>query len=114
MKEDVDKIVQTLKDIPIIYADVAEAKESGDEVTWIEGGTLVVKHGGKLIRFVSSLEEIVEELKDLTTEETSEIIKVIEESYEVSNDQLKIGIMKLIQGAVYIKEGSELVIKATK
>jgi hypothetical protein len=100
----IDKLKQALDDGITVYQDVADALESDDKITLLEGGTLVFKHGGKAIRLIGSLKEIGEEAKDLDGEEASELVQQLVEAFggtpeaeEALND-IAIGAGRLNQG----------------
>lgn len=103
-KQDADKLIQTLEDGLKVYEDVKEAKESGDKITWAEGGALVIKHGGKAIRFISSLDELKNELIDLDAEETKDLMAIAMDHFG-GTDEVKAALEKIALGAGNLNQG---------
>jgi hypothetical protein len=103
-KENIDKIIRTIEDVMEAYPDVKEAKESDERLTWLEGGALIIQHGGKIVRFFGSIVEIGEEFIDIDTVESSELFDKIC-AYLGGAEEVKASVKKIIVGAVGIKEG---------
>ena len=102
--QDIDKLKKAIENAIEIYPDVIEAVESGDKLTFLEGGGLFLKHGGKLFKFAASIPEIGKELIDLDTEETTEVFNIIADHLGGS-DEIKEALLKVAQGAAKLKEG---------
>jgi len=112
-KEDVDKLVQTLEDGLTVFEDVMEAKKSDDKITFAEGGMLVVKHGGKAIRLISSLNELWDEVVDLDGEETKTVAEIVAEHFGTSED-VKTAIENIATGAGYLNQGIQELVASKK
>ena len=113
MKQDIDRIKQSLEDGLEVYQDIKKALEDDNKVSWMEGGTLVVKHGGKAIRLITSLKEIGEEVKDLDSAEASEIVELITEEFGGSTEANE-AIKKIASGAASMNQGIQELIKLKK
>jgi len=99
-KEDIDKTKESLEDGVEIFKDIKEAKESGDGITWLEGGTLVVKHGRKAIKFIGAIKEIGDEIVDMDGEEALELSQLFGGSKEARE-----AIGDISKGAGYLNQG---------
>jgi hypothetical protein len=101
--EDIDKIKQTIEDALEIIPDIEKANDDG-KISLMEGGVLVVKHGGKAIRFISSIKEIAKEVIDLDDVESSEIFDMLSEHFG-GDDAAKAAIKKIVVGSANISQG---------
>lgn len=108
-KEDIDKTKESLLDGLEIYEDIKKASESGDKLTWLEGGTLVIKHGRKAIKFVAALKEIGDEIVDLDGEEAFELSQLFG-----GTDEAKEAIGDIAKGAGYLNQGIQKLILLKK
>ena len=113
-QENIDKLMETIKEVPEVYQDIKKAKESGNKITWAEGGAIAIKHGGKAIRFISNLQEIGNEVIDLESDEAQELIDGIKAIYTPNDPLVESGAESIIKGMVYLKEGIECLVKASK
>jgi len=113
-KENIDKTVQAIKDGKVVYEGIQKAREDDDKISFAEGGVLFVRHAGKALRFIKSIEEIGAELADLDTIEAEELITELIKLYDPTNPLVKSGIKKIIVGSVSIKEGIVDLIEAKK
>lgn len=113
MEQGIDKIIEAIEGALVIIPDIKEAKESDDKITMLEGGMLVIKHGGKAVRFLSSLKEISEEIIDLDPVESAEIFDLLSDQFGGS-DEAKEAIKKLIIGAASISQGLQGLIDLKK
>lgn len=100
----IETLKETIDDVLEIVPDVKAAKESGGKITWLEGGALVVKHGGKAVRFISNIEEIGNELIDLDSPESEELFDDLKDHFGGS-DEAKEAIKKLLSGVANISQG---------
>jgi len=105
IKEDIDKTLSAIADGIEINNDIEKALEGDDHLSLLEGGTLFIKHAGKAFRFVKCLREIGNEIVDIDTDESDEVINALSEVYDPQNPLVKSGIRKIVLGAVNIKEG---------
>ena len=112
-KQDIDKLTQTIVDAAEVIKDIKEAKESGDKITLLEGGALAIKHLGKAIRFISSIQEIGEEVVDIESSEANDLIEAIKNIYDPENGDVEFGAELIIKGMIKLKEGIEKIIAAT-
>ena len=103
-KVGIENLKQAIEDVLEVIPDVKEAKESGGKITLLEGGTLVFKHGGKAIRFISSVEEIANEVVDIDDVEASEVFDQLQ-SHFGGSDEAKAAIKKIVAGAANISQG---------
>jgi predicted methyltransferase len=108
--EDVDKIVQTINDSVPVYEDVKKDLEDG-KISFIEAGTLVVKHGGKALRLIAAAKEIGQEVADLTGDEAEIVINTIAEAYGQGNSKAFEGAKHLVKGLAEIRTGMEILLK---
>ena len=108
-KEDIDKTKESLEDGIEIFMDIKEAAESGDKLTWLEGGTLVIKHGRKAIKFIAALKEIGAEITDVDGEEALELSQLFGNSEEA-----KEAIGDIAKGAGYLNQGIQKLIELKK
>lgn len=107
-KEDVDKIVEAIKDSVPVYKDVKAAMEDG-KITWVEGGSLIIEHGGKAVRLVMAAKEIGCEIADLEPEEAEEVIKAIVEAYGGDESTME-GVKHIAKGLAELRTGLEILI----
>ena len=108
-KENIDKLKEAIEDGLKVFEDIKEAKESDDKITLLEGGTLVVKHGGKAIRLFSSIQEIGDEIADLDGEEAQELSQLFGGSTEA-----KEAIGDIAKGSGYLNQGIQKLIALRK
>lgn len=112
-KEDIDKIVEVLDDALKVVEDVKKAKEDDDKISLLEGGMIVVQHGGKAVRFVSVLPELADEFVDIDGEETSEIAQKLIDYFGAS-DEAQDAILDITEGAGLINAGVQKLIDLKK
>lgn len=112
--QDVDKLVQAIKDGVIVYADYKEKKENDGKVDLTEAGVLAITHAGKALRFVSNLQEIGNELIDIEAKEGADISKALTDSFTTGNPYVVEGVNNTIKGIVFLKDGLETLSKALK
>lgn len=113
-KEDVDKIVRTIQDIPPVFEDIGKAAADGDGISLAEGGVLVIKHGGKALRFLSAIREIGRELADCDPEEAEIIIDEIGKTVGGDNELAIDGAKDIAAGSVRIKNGVVKILESRK
>ena len=106
----IDKIKQTIDDVLEIIPDIQAAKESDDKITIMEGGVLAIKHGGKAIRFFSSVEDIAKEVINIDDVEASELFDQLQDHFGGS-DEAKAAIKEIVSGAASISQGVQGLIK---
>lgn len=99
----IEKLKQAIEDVLEIIPDVKAAKEDG-KINWLEAGSLVLKHGGKAVRFISNIEDIGKEVIDLDSPEAEEIFNELKESFGGS-DESKENIKKIVAGLAGISQG---------
>lgn len=112
MKKGIENLKEVIEDVLVIIPDVKAADDDG-KISLLEGGSLVLKHGGKAIRFVSGIGEIAKELIDVDDVEASEIFDQLQEHFGGS-DEAKAAIKKLITGAASISQGIQGLIELKK
>lgn len=112
-KEDIDKLKAALEDGLLVYEDVEKALEDDDKISWVEGGTLVVKHGGKAIRLIGSLKEISREIVDIDHAEASELVQLITDEFGGS-PEAKEAIIEIAEGAGKLNQGVQKLIALKK
>src|SRR4030043_1420812 len=98
--EDTDKIERTIEDVFEIIPDIEKANED-DKISLMEGGTLVIKHGGKAIRFITSFKEIAKEVIDIDDVESSVIYDKLVVHFGGS-DEAKAAVKKIVIGVANI------------
>lgn len=111
--EGIEKIKQTIEDVLEVIPDIKEAQESGDKITLMEGGMLVIKHGGKAIRFISGITDIAKEVVDIDDVEASELFDQLQEHFGGS-EEAKAAIKKIVTGAANISQGIQGLIALKK
>jgi hypothetical protein len=109
MKTDIDKLKKALEDSLKVYEDIEQAKKDDDKITFMEGGMLVIKHGGKALRLISSLKEIGEEIKDIDGEEATELSLLIADEFGGSASA-KEAISDIAEGAGLLNQGIQKLI----
>lgn len=102
--EDVDKIVQSIKDSVEVSEDVEKDMEDG-KVTWLEGGVLAIKHGGKAVRFFVSAKEIGQELADMDEEEAATVMDEIIKGYGENDPEAMDGAKDIVMGSARVRTG---------
>lgn len=113
MKQDIDKIKDAIEDGLIVVEDVQADLESDGKITWLEGGALFVKHGGKAIRLIGAISEIKDEVVDLDGEETSEIAAMLVDHFGGSTEA-KEAIDDIATGAGLLNQGIQKLIALKK
>lgn len=111
--EDIDKTKQSIIDLFEVIPDVKEAKTSGGKITLMEGGIIVIKHGGKAVRFISNLPEIGKELMNVNTGETTELFDEVAGHFGGS-DKIKLALRKFVIAASEMNQSIHEFIAATK
>jgi hypothetical protein len=109
MKTDVDKIVRTIEDSVPVYQDVKKDMEDG-KISWLEGGELIIKHGGKAIRLFTSIKEIGQEIADLEPEEAEQVMNEIAEAYGQGDPNATEGAKHIVKGLAEIRTGIEMLV----
>ena len=103
-KEDIDKLEKSINDALLIMPDVEEAKKSDDKISLMEGGMLVIRHGGKAINFISNIQEIANEIIDLDVFEAEKIYNSVSKTFG-GNEDSKEAIRNIVIGAASISQG---------
>lgn len=112
-KQDIDKTLRTIDDSLEIFEDYKKAQESDEKVTWLEGGTLFVKHSGKAIRFATALPEIGSEILDIDGEEGKEIADHIMEYFGKGPEVVE-AVGDISKGAGLVNQGVQKLIEIKK
>lgn len=109
---DIEKLKKSIEDGIVVYQAIQKDLKDGN-LSLIEGASLVLAHGGKAVRLISSLKEIGEEIKDLDGEETKEIVDLIAEQFGGSED-IKEAIALIAGAAGNLNQGIQKLIAAKK
>lgn len=112
-KQDIDKTKKVIEDGLIVYTDVKEALESDNKISFIEGSTLAMKHAGKLINLIRTIQEIGKEIVDIDSEEASELTQLLTDEFGGS-EATEEAILDIVTGAGYLNQGIQKLIAANK
>jgi len=107
--QDIDKLKQTIEDGIEVFEAIQEDLKD-DKLSLIEGASLVIAHGGKAVRFIGSIKEIAEEVKDVDGEEMKQLIEELSDKFGASED-VKDAIEQIAIGAGYLNAGIQKLIK---
>ncbi|MFA5300998.1 MAG: hypothetical protein WC389_22625 [Lutibacter sp.] len=113
-KENIDKLVRSIKDGVGIYQDVKKAKEDDGKISFVEGSEIVLKNAGKAVRFISSINEIGKEVVDLESDEAAELVEALVLIYDFDDPLIKSGSTKILEGLLKLKEGIEEIVEAVE
>lgn len=113
MKEDIDKLKQTIEDGLIIFQDIEKALADDNKIDIVEGSTLVIKHGGKALRFISSLRELGEEIIDIDGVELSSLVSKLLERFGGSKE-IKEALNDIALGSGILNQGIQKMIAIKK
>jgi len=108
MKQDTDKLKEAIEDGIVVYEAIKEDLKDG-KISLTEGISLAFNHSGKAVRFIGSIKEIAEEIKDLDGEEVKEIIDELSDKFGGS-EEAKDAIEQIAIGAGYLNDGIQKLI----
>ena len=117
MKTDYDKTEQLIDDVLVIIEDVQkktdEESAGGSKIVWTESLDLVISHGVKAVRSISSMKEIAAEIIDTDEEEAEAAAEKIAAKFGGSKEAIEA--IKLISGgAASISQGIQILIELKK
>jgi len=110
--QDIDKLKDAIEDGLTVYTAIKEDLTDG-KLSIVEGASLVLSHGGKAIRLISSLKEIADEVKDLDGDEMEQLTELIAAKFGGSDASVS-AIEKIAIGAGYLNQGIQELIAAKK
>ena len=110
MKQDIDKLKQAIIDGIEVADDIKKALEDDGKISLLEGSALVLTNGGKAVRLIGALHEIWEEIKDLDSIESSELVTLLMDSFDPSPEAHD-AIVKIAEGAGSLNQGFQELIK---
>jgi hypothetical protein len=108
-KHGIDTLKTTIEDVLVVVEDV-KADMADGKLSLLEGATLVLKDGGKAIRFIKSIDEIKDEIIDLDDMEASELFDEVAAHFGGS-DEAKAAIKLLFEGSAKISQGIQALIE---
>ncbi len=108
----IDTLVQTIKDVIEVIPDIQSDLKDG-KITWLEGGELVFRHGGKAVRFIANISKLGKELIDLDSGETSEVFDLVSSEFG-GTPEAKEALKKIAIGAAGISQGLQTLIENKK
>lgn len=112
-KVGIDNFQKAIESLLVIVPDVREAKLSDGKITWLEGGVLAVKHGGKAVAIISTIDEIGLEIIDLDGEEAQKVYDQLSVFFGGS-EKVKAAIKKIISGLADVSQGIQELIEEKK
>jgi hypothetical protein len=111
-KEDIDKLKQSIEDGITVYEAIEKDLADG-KLSLIEGAGLVLAHGGKAMRLISSIKEIGKEIVDLDSDETQELINLITDKFGGSEEERE-AVGLIASGAGDLNQGIQKLISLRK
>jgi hypothetical protein len=109
----IEKTKQAIEDGLIVYEDVKKALEDDNKVSLMEGGVLAIKHSGKLIRLITSIQEIGKEVVDIDSAEAAELTGLLTEAFGGS-EAAEEAVLDIATGAGYLNQGIQKLIALKK
>ena len=113
MEQDIDKLLRSLQDGLEVYTEFESALEDDNKVDIWEGSAIVIKYGGKAMRFISALKEIGLEIADIDGEEMSILMTNIL-NLAGGSDETKDALNDIAIGAGRLNQGMKKLIKIKK
>lgn len=110
MKQNIDKLKQTIEDGLEVYQDIEKALSDDGKISLIEGSGLVLKHGGKAMRLIASIKEIGQEVVDLDGTESSELASLLIEQFG-GDIEAEEAILDIAEGAGLLNSGIQKLIR---
>lgn len=109
MIQDIDKTKQALEDGLEVTKDVKKALADDGEISFIEGSSLVIKHGGKALRLIGTVQEIGQEIINLDGGEAEELVSIIAEEFGGNTEAIE-AIKDIAEGAGKLNQGIQKLI----
>lgn len=108
MKQDIDKLKRSIEDGLTVYEAIEKDMEDG-KLSLVEGAGLVIAHGGKALRLISSIKEIGQEIKDLDDKEIVELVQLLTKEFGGSGEAEE-AIILIAKGAGNLNQGIQKLI----
>lgn len=113
VKQDYDKTKQLIEDTIEVYQDVEKKLADDGKISWVEGSSLVIAHGLKAVRTISSIKEIGQEIVDTDDQEAAESAQLLIDHFG-GTEEAKEAIILISEGAGKINQGIQKLIAIRK
>ena len=111
-KEDIDKLKSIIIRGFDIFEDIEKAKADG-EITWSEKSAIAIKHSIPTFKLAVNFKEIWEEVKDIDGEETTELLTLVIDEVDGSQEA-KEAFKEMAEGAGKFYSGINKLIELRK
>lgn len=106
---DYDKTMQLIDDVLTIVEDTEKKLADDGEISWVEGGALVLAHGLKAVKTISNIKEIGQEIIDTDEAEATLAAEKIAAEFTDSPEAVE-AIKQISAGIAGISQGIQKLI----